>query len=654
MDALASGWEYVREGRYEEAEDVCRRALQADPADPDAWHLLGLISCRLGRLGEAESSYGRAISARPDFAKAHGDLGVALANQGRLEEAVASLRRAVALAPDSADAHNNLGMALFRFGRPDEAVASLRQAVGLNPDHPMAASTLGAILSARGEHAEMAEVFRTLTRIRPNSLVAQLLLGEALINLREFGEAKACFESAVRLAPASSEAHLGLGLVLVTVARSEAALPSLRRAVELAPDRTESHAMLGKTLRSLGRLDEALDCAEQVVRLRPDLAQAHHDRGFLLDELRRYEEAFASYDQAIRLAPGLAEAHHNRGVVLVKLARFPEALADFDEAIRLLPDYPEARGNRARALLTLGDFARGWEDFEPRLSGRIQAGSAHPAPLWRGEPLAGRTILLHSDAGLGDTIHGIRYAPLVHARGGRVVIACQEPLVRLVETCPGIDRVVPRSGPLPEFDVHSPIMRLMGLFTPNVAAIPATIPYLWADAARVDHWRERLEAWPGFKIGIAWQGSPQALRDRDRSFPLVHFERLARIPGVRLISLQKGFGVEQLRERGVRFPVIDLGEEVDPDMAMMEDTPAIMMGLDLVIAPDTAVAHLAGALGVPIWIALPKAPDWRWLLDRADSPWYPTARLFRQTERDHWDPVFDRIGAAIEERIASR
>ncbi len=232
-----------------------------------------------------------------------------------------------------------------------------------------------------------------------------------------------------------------------------------------------------------------------------------------------------------------------------------------------------------------------------------------------------------------------------------MIVACQTPLFRLAETCPGVDQAIAPGDPLPEFDVHSTLTRLMCLFTQTVAAIPASIPYLRAEPARVNRWRARLAAWPGFKVGIAWQGNPKHSRDRDRSFPLSRFERLAEIEGVRLISLQRGEGTEQLRELGGRFPVIDFGDAVDPALAMMEDTPAIMMGLDLVIAPDTALAHLAGALGVPIWVALPMGPDWRWMLDREDSPWYPTARLFRQTELGRWDTVFDRIAAALTERV---
>jgi tetratricopeptide (TPR) repeat protein len=586
------------------------------------------------------------------MAETHGDLGTAVAIRGRLAEAAESLRRAVALAPGSADAHSQLGTVLMELGRFDEAAASLRQAIEANPDHPTAAATLGYLYSTRGRFAELAAVCRPLARIRPGHMVVQLRLGEALVHLGELDEAINCFEAALGLSPESPEAHLGLGLVMLSLGRFEAALPNLARAIELGPDRPESHALLERALRGLGRLDEALECAERVLRLLPEDAQAHCVRGFLLDELRRCDEALTCFDQAIRLDPRNAEAHHNRGVVLVRLTRYDEAIAAFDEAIRLVPDYDEARGNRARALLTLGHFDRGWEEFERQVRHRNPNSPGHSRRLWMGEPLIGRTILLHAEQGLGDTVQFMRYIAQVKVRGGRVLFVCPQPLVRLAATCPGIDQVVPRGDRLPEFDIHSPLMRLMSLFSKTVEAIPAPIPYLSADAARVERWRERLAGPPALKVGIAWQGNPKHKRDRDRSFPLVNFERLAAIHGVRLFNLQKGFGADQIRELAGRFPLVELGDELDPDPLEIRDTPAVMMGLDLVITPDSMLAHLAGALGIPVWIALPFSPDWRWLLGRDDSPWYPTARLFRQREPGRWDLVFDRIARALEELIA--
>ena len=343
---------------------------------------------------------------------------------------------------------------------------------------------------------------------------------------------------------------------MLNLGQFEAALPYLRTAVDLGPDRPESHALLERGLRGAGRIDEALACAEQVLRLVPNDAQAHCVRGFLLDELRRCDEALTSFDHAIRLSPHHAEAHHNRGVVLVRLTRYEEALAAFDEAIRLATEYDDARGNRARVFLTLGQFDLGWEEFEGRVRGRNAARPGHSRPLWMGEPLTGRTILLHVEQGLGDTIQFMRYIAQVKQCGGRVLFLCPQPLVRLAATCPGIDVVVPHGDRLPEFDVHSPLMRLMRFFSKTVDDIPAPIPYLQADPIRVAHWRERLAGGQVLRVGIAWQGNPKHKQDRDRSFPLAHFERLVAIEDVRLFSLQKGFGIEQIRELADRFPLV--------------------------------------------------------------------------------------------------
>ena len=403
----------------------------------------------------------------------------------------------------------------------------------------------------------------------------------------------------------------------------------------------------------LGRFDEALESAERALRLSPEDPQAYRDRGVLLDELRRCEDAIASYDQAIRRDPGHAETHLNRGVALVKLARYPDAIAAFEEALRRQPDYYEARGNRAACLAHTGRFRAG--------VGGVRGAGATPQPS---RPLASAATLDGRATRRADHPPPPRSGPRRH---DPVHPICADAPVRVrprdrgmpgAAGPPGGDLSGDRSGhhegdPLPEFDVHSTLTRVMCLITRSVDVDPRADP-LHPGRSRAGRPMARSAGhWPGFRVGIAWQGNPKHSRDRDRSFPLDLFERLAGIEGVRLISLQRGAGTEQLHSLGGRFPVIDLGDEVDSDMAMMEDTPAIMMGLDMVIAPDTAVAHLAGALGVPIWLALPLGPDWRWMLDRADSPWYPTARLFRQADLGRWEPVFDRIAAALAERCKS-
>jgi hypothetical protein len=326
-------------------------------------------------------------------------------------------------------------------------------------------------------------------------------------------------------------------------------------------------------------------------------------------------------------------------------------VAEFRRAIRLAPNYAEAHKNLAHSLLRGGQFAEGWREYEWRWQCREFPRLPYTQPAWDGSPLEGRTLLLCAEQGLGDTIQFVRYAPLLKRRGGRTVVAAQKPLLPLLAGCPGIDALADRDAAPPPYDVFAPLLSLPRLLGTTPADVPAEVPYLQARPDLVERWREELRPLDGFRVGIAWRGSPGYRMDRLRSFPLSHFEPLARLPGVRLVSLQKGPGVEQLRELDGRFPVVDLAGRLDEASGPFMDTAAVMRNLDLVVSCDTAVAHLAGALGVPVWLALSCAPEWRWLVGREDSPWYPTMRLFRQESAGAWEDVFRRMAAALRERI---
>jgi hypothetical protein len=321
-----------------------------------------------------------------------------------------------------------------------------------------------------------------------------------------------------------------------------------------------------------------------------------------------------------------------------------DALVSYEEALRIRPDYAEAHWNRALAWLLVGNFEQGWAEYEWRWKEKHYPPRPFEQPLWDGSPLRDRSILLHADQGLGDTLQFIRYAPLVKERGGTIIVECQDPLLRLLGSCSGIDRLVARGSALPAFDVQAPLMSLPHILGTKLATIPADVPYLSVDAALVEHWRRALGSRQPFRIGIAWQGFPGNPRDRERSAPLAEFAPLAQVPGVQLFSLQKGPGSEQLSQAANRFAVIDMGAKTSADFM---DTAAVMKNMDLVVSVCTSVAHLAGALGMQVWVALTFDADWRWLLQRDDSPWYPTMRLFRQTERGNWQPVFERMRAAL-------
>jgi hypothetical protein len=300
--------------------------------------------------------------------------------------------------------------------------------------------------------------------------------------------------------------------------------------------------------------------------------------------------------------------------------------------------------------LVQGNLEEGWPEYEWRWRCKDAFERAFDQARWDGSPLNGRTILLHAEQGLGDTIQLVRYAPMVHERGGGVVLECQKPLERLLARSPGIDQLVTQGSALPSFDVHLPLLSLPGVFRTTLATVPGTAPYVFADPDLVEYWRQELSTLSGRRIGIVWQGSPTYNSDTRRSIPLTEFAPLARVPGVHLISLQKGLGVEQLKALPEGFRVLDLSERLDQTAGPFMDTAAVIMNLDLVIAPDTAIAHLAGALGARVWVALATSPSWRWLLDRDDSPWYPTARLFRQRENGSWLGVMEQIAEALAKR----
>jgi protein O-GlcNAc transferase len=451
--------------------------------------------------------------------------------------------------------------------------------------------------------------------------------------------------------PQSSASHNAAGIKLVEQGKLEQAIASFRLAVRLGPANAEAHNNLGAALKQQDKLDEAVACYQEALRVKPDFSEAQSNLGNALRLLGKPEAAADSFRHALRLRPDYAEAQNNLSNALKDQGQLDDALAGYERALALRPDYVEAHLDRAITWLLLGDLERGWTEFEWRWQYKDFPARPFVQPRWDGSALPGRTILLHAEQGLGDTIQFIRYAALVKERGGRVIVECQRPLLRLLAGCRGIDELIGQGAALPQFDVHAPLLSLPHLFRTTLATVPAEIPYLSADPGLVEVWRRELVPLDGYKVGICWQGNPRHAWDRMRSIPLSQFAALARVDGVRLFSLQKGPGSEQLG--AAAFAVTDLGCRLDENSGPFMDTAAVMKNLDLVISSDTAVAHLAGALAVPVWIVLPFLPDWRWLLAREDSPWYPTMWLFRQRSRGNWNEVFERIAAALRDRLSS-
>jgi tetratricopeptide (TPR) repeat protein len=478
----------------------------------------------------------------------------------------------------------------------------------------------------------------------------KLVAGWNLIQAGDLPRAREHFLALSEAEPLFVQAWYLLGSVNQVMGNVTESLANYERALRLDPNHVPALNNLGVALQSVGMPREAAASLRIAIRNNPDYAEAHNNLGNSLKDQGDLDGAVASYRRAIAINLKYFDAYNNLGNALRAQGHLAESMCCYETALELQPGNPQMHLNRALVWLQMGDFARGWPEYEWRLKCNEYAIPAVPHPRWDGSCLLGRKILLYADHGLGDTLQFIRYAPLVEERGGCVILKCQKAIAGLLASCPGVEQVVVEDSPLPEFAVYSPLMSLPMIFGTTLESVPDRVPYLAPAAERVSRWRDELGPPGAFKIGISWQGNPRHRRDRERSFRLAKLEPIAKISGVELVGLQGIFGLEQLSEVENRFVVRNLGERLTDFM----DIAAVMRSLDLVIAPDTALAHLAGAVGVPVWVALSRAPDWRWLDERTDSPWYPSMRLFRQKRWGDWDLVFERMAAELSPLVETR
>ena len=442
--------------------------------------------------------------------------------------------------------------------------------------------------------------------------------------------------------PQYPEAQCYRGAALFDLGKAMEALSAYDKALEARPDYADAHYNAGLALKALDRLEEAAERYRRAITLRPDHAKALSN---LANVVRMQGDFALSADlcrQAIALAPEFANAHANLGNALLDMGRPDEAALSYGRATRLDPSLTESHWGEAFALLAAGKYQEGWRKHEWRWKKADMPPHPHKQPQWQGQDISGQTILLHCEQGLGDSLQFIRYAALVKAKGAHVVVLAPKRLARLLSTAPGIDRVITDIKELGPCQWQCPLMSLPLAFGTTLETVPAPIPYLSADPERMHQWRERLGE-DGFKIGLVWQGNPKAAMDRGRSAPLSAFRPLGDIPGVRLISLQHQHGLDQLALNAGVMKIETLGDDFDSGPDAFMDAAAVMMGLDLILSTDTAIAHLAGSLGRPVGVLLQANPDWRWLLGRNDTPWYPTMRLFRQTKGGDWDGVVRQI-----------
>jgi tetratricopeptide (TPR) repeat protein len=591
------------------------RVMSTDELTPGGALTCAADAYAAGRFAQTESLCLGILDGDADHFEALHLLAGAQYRLGRCKDALAGYERLIALRPDRAEPHLGRGVALYELKRPKEALASYDRALAIDPDNAEAHDNRGI----------------------------------ALRHLKRPREALACYDKALAIRPGHAGTHHRRGSALLALGDFEQAMASFEQALALGPDNPDAHYGRGIALHELSRFAEAVGGFEQALALRPRYAEALHRRSMALRELLRFEAALADCDTALAICPDFVEAHISRGLVLKELRRFPEAFASFGKAQDCAPDNADAHWQEALLRLLTGDLIHGFAKYEWR-----QRRHGYPAADFAGRPqwdgmasLYNKTILLHGDGRLSDTIQFCRYAPLIAARGARVILQVAEPLRTLMKSLGGVAQVVSDGEVAPDFDLHCAFASLPFAFGTKLETIPSGTPYLRPPTEALLAWETRLGTKGRRRVGLAWAGDRRHDNDRTRSLELRTLTPLFEL-GATFVRLQKNLPARDEAVFASRGDIIDQTELLN-DLC---DTAALISRLDLVIAVDTSVAHLAGAMAKPVWLMLPYTPDGRWLLGRNTSTWYPTARLYRQAAPGDWDDVIRRVAAELSAMLA--
>lgn len=558
------------------------------------------------------------------------------------DESIKHLKESIRISPNPVS-YNNLGVAYVNLKMHEEAAKCFIEAIALNPQYAEGHCNLGSSQREAGLLKDSLYSFDEAIRLFPNYRDAYLNKGKALFDLKEFSLSLECFTIASKLDPTSGESFSHIGKALLRLGRYDDAIESYQKSVVLNPNDADAYMDFGGALKKMKRLDEALTCYEKAIKLKPANPQAYNNRGNVLKDLKRFDDALASYEKAIELKLDYAEAYNNRGNAFKDMQRLEEALADYEKAASFKPDYVEANWNKSLALLLAGRYLEGWEQYEWRLKKQDSLDSYEYYILgktaWRGQAnISGKKILILSEQGFGDVIQFSRYLPHLKSLGAEVFFEVPEQLISLVATVDCDISVIAKGTQQIEFDACCPIMSLPYVFKTTVNTIPAKIPYLHVSKAKKEQWQYKLPASNRLKVGLVWSGNETHQNDFKRT---IKFEKLLPLFGLPIEwhSLVKEYRLNDL-DLLKAHPEVRQHQHALKDFS---DTAALIECLDLVISVDTSVAHVAGALGKPVWILLPYVPDYRWMLDREDSPWYSTAKLFRQPELDDWESVIKSV-----------
>lgn len=670
-------------GAFVEAEDICRQVVTQQPDNADAWHLRANAAWRSGGMEiairaiseavtldpknesfartmaqvfedaglatQAISAWQQVVTLNADDPTAHLHLAALLHERDEVPEALAHYQQVAVLCPDDAPMQYACATALAKTGRHEAAVTGFEAVLSIEPGHADAVYNLAVELHACSRLEDAIRQYFQALVLHPDWAQAHNNLSVALREARRTEEAIAHGEAAVAAQSEYPHAYNNLGLALLDAGRIEDAATQLERATAQSPDDVDIKNNLAVALDGCGRNAEAMQLIDSALRQAPDWPIGHQTRGNLLRRANRLDEAVVEYRIALVSQPLDFELYGNLGLALLNQGKPEDAVAIYEKALALNPDLPEIHTALGIAQLAGGDYENGWTNYEYRweCADFAPAKRRLPAPRWDGSDLAGRRILLFAEQGYGDTVQFCRYVSAVEEQAAGVVFECQPALARLAETLDDSVTVIPRGDPLPQFDVQAPLMSLPLLLNQSREPIAAKVPYLSAPEENRLRMSKLLENGTTLKVGIAWAGNAKRQDDVMRSCPPDRLRPLFEVAGAAFFSLQKDVEASRLPEL---VTVTDLG----PELHDFADTAAAVAALDLVISVDTAVAHLAGALGRPVWVMLGYAADWRYQRDRADSPWYPTMRLFRQDQPGAWTTVVEQVAGKLSEFAAAR
>jgi tetratricopeptide (TPR) repeat protein len=638
-----------RQNQLEAAVKSYQQAIVLQPGMAKAHSNLGLTLSRLGQLAAAASSYKQALALDPGNIDIRYNLGAILLKQNLLNEAEQTFREILQVVPNQSNALVSLGNILIQRNQLDEATNIYRQLVELHPTLADLRYNLAALLQQQGNLDEATSHLRSILLIDPSHVGCYFSLGNILVEQNRCDEAIASYREALQLKPNEPLIHFKLANALAQQEKFLDAISSYQSAIQYQPNYVDAYQNLGIILRKLERFDEAIAAYQNVLQIAPNHHEVFYNLGNIYLDLDRFEQAISCYQSAIQISPNFAQALNSLGTAYRQQGRLHEAIACIEKAIALYSDYTDAHFNLASTLLLAGDMQRGFAEFEYRLKNKnfAEVYQSFRQPQWDGSPLEGKTILLYSDAALGDTIQAVRYIPQIVERGGEVILRSKQSFRRLLQNSAGVCCFITEENDLPEFDVFAPLLSLPYIFNTTLETIPNRFPYIFPLSSEYDLPCPIPSA---MKVGIVWSSGYRSASYelkkfyRHKSCDLSLFEPILSMSNICFYSLQVGQDAEAMREFSDRSNAIDLSAKIH-DFA---DTANIIAQLDLIITVDTSVAHLAGAMAKPVWVLIPFVPDWRWMLEREDSPWYPTMRLFRQRQLGDWQEVLTRVRHALE------